>query len=221
MDTVRVEGFSSSLRGRKLWVVGDENLIPNRFHVVEQELLGRGRRVLILADGRKHLPRWAQKMEWDAVFRIRDTSDLRLALTYVANALKPLFLIWLGEEPSTPILQKLTGHDVTFLGYGAVHPRGDWDAIYFPGGMEAARVEEVLIGRMGSAKLSLLNLRSVIPELRAVKAGLVWSSISEPEKSGSVYWYDVAEGEPPNEPLDLIETAHFLRELADRITSAK
>lgn len=221
MDTVRVEGFGSSLKGQKIWIVGDEHLIPNRLHVLEQELLGRGRRVLILADGRKHLPRWASQMEWDAVFKVRDATDLRLALTYIANAAKPLRVVWLGDEPTALVLSKLHPPDSTFLGYGTTKPQQPWDCIFFSGSSEKQRIEDVLMSRMGSAKLSHFTLNSVLPELRAAKAGLVWSSVGESEKSGHLYWYDIAEGEPPAEPFDMVEASSFLRDLADRIASAK
>ena len=221
METVRVEGFGNSLRGEKIWIIGSESLIPNRLHVLDQELLGRGRRVLILADGRKQIPRWASKVEWDALFHVRDGIDLRLAITYVANGVKPMRIIWCGDEPSQAILKAMVVPEVTFLGYGSTLPKGDWNAIFFSGEMDANRIEDALISRMGSARLSHLNLKSVIPELRAVKAGLVWSSIGEPEKAGAVYWYDVAEGEPPQEPFDATEAANFLKEIADRICSAK
>ncbi len=221
METVRVEGFGSTLRGEKLWIVGSEQLLPNRLHVLDQELLGRGRKVLILADGRKHIPRWASKLEWDAIFCVRDGVDLRLAITYVANGVKPMRVIWIGEEPSPQILKAMVVPEVSFLGYGASHPKGDWNAIFFSGEMEAARIEEALISRMGSARLSHLNLKSVVSELRAVKAGLVWSSIGEPDRAGAVYWYDIAEGEPPQEPFNAVEAAEFLRDIADRICSAK
>ena len=218
METVRVEGFGNSLRGHKMWIVGDENLVANRLHVLEQELIGRGRRVLIIADGRKHIPRWAHPLEWDAVFRVKDGNDLRLALTYVANAAKPIRIVWLGEEPTTAILSRLISSDVTFIGFGTAQPRGDWDAIFFPGGMESSRIEDTLMPRMGGLRLSQLNLKSVIPELRAVKAGLVWSSIEEPEKAGAIYWYDIGEGEAPPEAFNVTEAAHFLREIAERIS---
>jgi hypothetical protein len=221
METVRVEGFGSSLKGQKLWIVGDEHLVPNRLHVLEQELLGRGRRVLILADGRKHIPRWALPIEWDAVFKVRDALDLRLALTYIANASKPLRIIWLGDEPSPAILSKLHVHESTFLGYGNNKPQQQWDGIFFSGLLDKSKIEDALMTRMGSAKLSHFNLSSVIPELRAARAGLVWSSIGESERSGHLYWYDIAEGEPPSEPFDMTEAASFLRELADKIASAK
>ena len=221
MDTVRVEGFGSSLKGQKLWIVGDEHLLPNRLHVVEQELLGRGRRVLIIADGRKHIPKWASTIEWDSVFKVRDALDLRLALTYVANATKPVRIVWIGDEPIPAVMAKLYTPDSTFIGYGNNKPQQTWDCIFFSGLVEKHKIEDALLIRMGSAKLSHFNLPSVLPELRAAKAGLVWSSMGESEKSGNLYWYDIAEGEPPSEPFDSTEAANFLREIADRICSAK
>lgn len=221
MDTVRVEGFGSSLKGQKIWIIGDEHLLPNRLHVLEQELLGRGRRILILADGRKHIPKWSLQIEWDAVFKVRDALDLRLALTYVANATKPVRIVWLGDEPTPAIMSKLHVHDATFLGYGNPKPQQSWDAIFFSGLLDKGKIEDVLMPRMGSAKLSHFNLSSVIPELRAAKAGLVWSSMGEPDRSGHLYWYDIAEGEPPSETFDMTEAANFLRELADKICAAK
>jgi hypothetical protein len=219
MDTVRVEGFSTSLRGRKLWIQGDEALLPNRIHVLEQELLGRGRSILIITDGRK-LPRWATKIDWDCIYRLKDTQDLRLALTYVGNAARPLRVVWLGEEPSHQVLQRLCAQDVTVLGFGREQPKGEWDAIFFPSFYEANRIEESLLSRMGSLRLAALNLKSVVPELKAVRAGLVWSSIGESEKAGAVYWYDIAEGEIVM-TFNPLETAEVLRELADRISAAK
>lgn len=219
MDTVRLEGFSGTLRGRKIWIVGEESLVPNRLHVLEQELLGRGKKVLIQDATRSIIPRWATKMEWDAYFRIRDAKDLQLALTYIINGAKPMRVVWIGEEPQAAVLQRLQQSDVSILGYnGNTQARGDWDCIFFSSSLEAPRIEDSLLTRMGSARLSALNLRSVIPELRAVRAGLIWTNVGEPEKAGSVYWYDVGEGEGPQETFDGVEAAAFLREIAEKIT---
>lgn len=221
METVRLEAFGSTLRGEKIWLIGSEQLIPNRLHVLEQELIGRGRKVLILADGRKQLPRWSTKVEWDAIFHIKDGVDLRLAITYITNGVKPMRVVWCGDEPSQAIMKAIVVAEVTFIGHGANQPKGEWNAIFFSGDMEATRIEDALISRMGSARLSHLNLKSVIPELKAAKAGLVWSSIGEPEKAGAVYWYDISEGEAPHEAFNAVEAADFLRDIANRICSAK
>ena len=100
-------------------------------------------------------------------------------------------------------------------------PKGEWDVLYFPSSYEANRIEESLLSRMGSLRLAALNLKSVVPELKAVRAGLVWSSIGESEKSGAVYWYDITEGEGLVATMNPIEMAETLREFADRIYSAK
>jgi hypothetical protein len=160
-------------------------------------------------------------IEWDAVFKVRDALDLRLALTYIANASKPLRIIWLGDEPTQAILSKLHVPESTFLGFGNSKPQQSWDCIFFSGLLDKGKIEDALMTRTGSAKLSHFNLQSVMPELRAAKAGLVWSSIGESERSGHLYWYDISEGEPPSEPFDMTEASHFLRELADRICAAK
>lgn len=219
-DLIRVEGFSAQLRGKRMWVVGEDALLSNRLHVLESELLGRGRKVLIVADNRV-LPRWATKTAWDALFRLKDANDLRLAMTYIQYAAKPVRLVWLGEEPSQQLLQKWAKEDIAVLGIGHHVPRHEWDAIFFSGGMEARNIEEGLILRMGSAKLSQFSLRTVLPELRVAKAGLVWSNIDEDDKSGYLYWYDLAEGQTADEPFHPAETAAFLRDLADRIAASK
>lgn len=221
MDTVRVEAFNSQLRGKKIWLLGDESMIPNRLHVLEQELLGRGRKVLVITENRKLSTKWIQRVEWDAIFRIKDQNDLRLMLTYVINVVRPIRLVWFGEEPHANLLQKISGVDCTLIGYGPQQPRGEWDVIFYPSTIDADRVEETLLTRMGSARLSALNLRSVMPELRAARAGLIWSVIGEADRSGAIYWYDIAEGEAPQEPLWGNELAMTLRDLADRIPSAK
>lgn len=137
------------------------------------------------------------------------------------NIARPSRVVWLGEEPQSAILQRLAAIDCTMISYGNLQPRGDWDAIFYPSSMDSQRVEETLLTRMGSAKLGALNLKSVMPELRSARAGLVWSNIGESDKTGAVYWYDISEGEAPPDPLTGSELALTLRDLADRISSAK
>lgn len=218
-QTIRIESFGTNLRGKHIWTVGDIKLVANRLRVLEQELLGRGKSVLIINSTKIHpIPSFAAKMPWDAFFQIRDQGDLRLALTYVANAAKPLRVVWIGQEPSGEVYKRLIAStDTTVIGYGPEKPREIWDAIFFSGDQDAYKVEETLLSRMGSTKLAACNLKSVIPELKAACAGLVWSCIGESEKSGSVFWYDINDGEVAQENFDFHEAADFLRDLAERI----
>lgn len=221
-EVIHLEGFESSIRGKKVWVIGDESLALRRLNLSVSENLGRGRTVCIL-DSHRTLPKSFQKFAWDALFKVKDQQDLRLALTYITNATKPIHVVWIGEEVSGQVLQKLLDPAMTVIALGSrTHvPIQPWNAIFFPSDMNSQQVEEMLISRVGPSGLKTMNLRSILPELRTAKASLVWSNIDETERSGSLYWFDTMDGQPPEELWNPIETAVFLRDLADRIASAK
>lgn len=221
-EVIHLEGFESSIRGKKVWVIGDESLALRRLNLSVSENLGRGRTVCIL-DSHRTLPKSFQKFAWDALFKVKDQQDLRLALTYITNATKPIHVVWIGEEVSGQVLQKLLDPAITVIALGSrTHvPIQPWNAIFFPSDMNSQQVEEMLISRVGPSGLKAMNLRSILPELRTAKASLVWSNIDETERSGSLYWFDTMDGQPPEELWNPIETAVFLRDLADRIASAK
>lgn len=221
-EVIHLEGFESSIRGKKVWVIGDESLALRRLNLSVSENLGRGRTVCIL-DSHRTLPKSFQKFAWDALFKLKDQQDLRLALTYITNATKPIHVVWVGEEISAQVLQKLLDPAITVIALGSrTHvPIQPWNAIFFPSDMNSQQVEEMLISRVGPSGLKTMNLRSILPELRTAKASLVWSNIDETERSGSLYWFDTMDGQPPEELWNPMETAGFLHDLAERIASAK
>lgn len=221
-EIIHLEGFESSIRGKKVWVIGDESLALRRLNLSVSENLGRGRTVCIL-DSHRTLPKSFQKFAWDALFKLKDQQDLRLALTYITNAMKPIHIVWVGEEMSAQVLQKLLDPAITVIALGSrTHvPIQPWNAIFFPSDMNSQQVEEMLISRVGPSGLKTMNLRSILPELRTAKASLVWSNIDETERSGSLYWFDTMDGQPPEELWNPMETAGFLHDLAERIASAK
>ena len=221
-EVIHLEGFESSIRGKKIWVIGDESLALRRLNISVTENLGRGRTVCII-DSHRTLPKSFQKFSWDALFKLKDQQDIRLALTYITNATKPIHIVWVGEEIQAAVFQKLLEPTMTVIGLGSrTHvPIQPWNAIFFPSDMNSQQVEEMLISRVGPNALRTMNLRSILPELKTAKASLVWSNIDEAERSGSLYWFDTMDGQPPDELWNPHETAGFLRDLADRITSAK
>ncbi len=221
MDSIQIEGFESSVKSKKLWFVGDEQLLLRRLTVFHTEILGRGKFVCIQADHHVSIPKAYLKFHWDAMFRIKDTQDLRLALTYVTNASKPITIVWIGEEPPAAVFQRFAECTVFALGSKTYIPREPWDALFFSPELLSHSIEEILMTRLGPAKMKLVNIRSILAELKTANASLVWSKIDEVDKTGYLYWVDSLEGHPPEEVLNPTETAQFLRELADRIASAK
>jgi hypothetical protein len=221
-DVIHLEGFESSIRGKKVWVVGDDSLALRRLNLSVTESLGRGRTVCII-DSHHAFPKSFQKFAWDAIFKLKDQQDLRLALTYITNATKPIHVVWIGDEMSQQIFQKLSDTSTTVIGLGSRShvPVQPWNVIFFPHDMNSQQIEEMLLSRVGQNKLRSMNLRSILPELKTAKASLVWSTIDETERAGSLYWFDTMDGQPPEELWNPMETSMFLHDLADRIASAK
>ena len=220
-ESIQIEGFESSIKSRKLWFIGDDDLLLRRLHLFHTEIFGRGKFVCVLADTHAHMPKKYNKFPWDATFRVKDAQDLRLILTYISNATKPITIVWIGEEMPPAVYAKVGDATVFGLGSRQYIPKEPWDAIFFPSDLLVHSVEEMLTTRMGAGKVKHANIRSILAELRTAKASMVWSKIDDVDKHGYLYWIDTMEGQAPEEPFDPTETAHFLRELADRIAAAK
>ena len=218
-DVVRLEGFNSSLKGQKVWLIAPPNrigaLIQNRLAQAEEECVGRGRKILIVQNSRDIPMQWAQKIHWDAQYKIREAQDLRLAATYIQNSIKPLRIVWIGEEPPLTLLTLCTSPDICFLGTGVSTPRMAWSAIFWDSLCPQSIIEEVLHAKMGSPYVTSLKIGSVLSELKASQVGFVWSVINESEKTGSVYWCDFEEdGKDSTLSIEPKEAVEWLREIA-------
>jgi hypothetical protein len=214
--TMRLEGFSESLRSRRVYCVAStasqgQQFVKGRLTVLDTEVAHRGRKVLVF-QGAVAPPKWLTQIGWDASFHARDLQDLKLAITYIQNTARPTRVIWAGGDPAPSVMALLCKMDLTLIGLGERAPASpDWQAIFW--GSEATQedVETILTARMGQSGLT--GLRSVLKELRGSQVGLVWSSIDEPEKRGALYWYDPVEG-VDHSHIDLVEAANVLTELA-------
>lgn len=224
-DTVvRLEGFAAPLKGQRIWLCGPAatlgQQVQSRLALLEEELLGRGRKVLIVQNSRDIPMNWSNKVQWDATFRIKETQDLRLALTYIQNAAKPVRVVWIGDEPPLALLTNLASPDITLLAANTTTPRLQWSAIFWHTATEQAKIEEGLGPRIGISALHAMNLPSVLRELKASQVGLVWSSIGESDKKGTAYWYD-AEEAVQKTTMDPTEMSSLLHEIGDWMTHAR
>jgi hypothetical protein len=224
-DTVvRLEGFAATLKGQRFWICGPAatlgQQIQSRLAVLEEDLLNRGRKVLLVQNARDVPMNWSNKIQWDATFRIRETQDLRLALTYIQNAVKPVRVVWVGDEPPLALLTALTHPEITFIAASTQTPRLQWSAIFWHTSCDQAKIEEGLGPRIGVAALQGMNLAAILRELKASQVGLVWSSIGESDKKGTAYWYD-AEEVAQTTAMEPKEMSSLLREIADWMSHAR
>lgn len=221
--TLRLEGFSESLKGARSFAVmpaakAVEPFLRARLAAMDAEVAHRGRKVLVVQGGAAP-PRWLGGFGWDATFHVRDVTDLKLALTHIQHVVKPARVIWYGAEPQAAVMTALARMDaVTFMAIAEHAPVQDiWQAIFWPPTAAQEEVEPALAARLGAGAAAAAGIRSILKELRASEVGLVWSSIGESDKRGGLYWYDPCEGVETRPRVDAGEAAEMLRAVAEML----
>lgn len=226
--TLRLEGFAESLKGHRIFCVAGaasskfaETFVRARAAALDAEVVHRGRKVLVTQGSQAQMqPRWLTSIGWDATFHVRDVADLKLALTHVQHAARPVRVFWFSNaEPQGAVLTALARMEgVTLVTVAPAPPTSiDWHAIFWPPDAAPEEVEAAVVPRMGSAGSSTAQLRAVLKELRASNVGLVWSSIGEADRRGALYWYDPQEGDDLRPALDVSDAAETLRKVADML----
>lgn len=217
MEAFHLEGFSETLRGRILWT--SAAISAGRFAAIDQETAHRARHVFLI-HGNTVVPKWvfsSPSVRMDFFIRIFDTTDLKLALTYIQSRSSPMTCVWIGaaEPPKNVVafLQKLSHVSTVVI---TPTPLEDYDAVFWSPDTAAEEIESYLIRKMGSKQASAIQVATVLKETRASNVGLVWTRIGE-AASGNVYWFDPAEYELGGGDFQILHVPDQLRELADKL----
>lgn len=200
-EPLRIEGFDTPLSGRRALILGDSIQWLNLLAGLEAEQLYRGRTILVIHDT-KHgvsVPITLWRRRWDAVFRVRENFEAQMVATYVANAPKPVRVVWIcmggasmSEIPRV-IWSRWARQDITLLGCSEQTMIGgvEWECILFPQKCTHDTMEAILGARGGAACSGLVSkIREGLSEINTSGAAIVWSSIEESAAYGSLYWYD-------------------------------
>ena len=222
-DEIHLEGFAENLKGHYLYCIGSPKLLPalvrSRITLVDSEVAQRGRKVLIVQEGNANQT-WLLRLKWDAVFVLRESSDLRLALTYITNCARPVRVVWsASSEPTNQVFQVISKCEgLTLIGMGSTNAiSSEWHAIFWTHDMIIDTIESALNARVGAQATGKYNISSVLKEVRASDLGLVWSSIGASDKRGLLYWFDPSEGSADS-LYSRQEAADLLRTIAESIT---
>lgn len=204
-DTLRMEGFdcSTSLRGRRFLIIGDERSWLRRFNLIESQSLYKGRSILVIQEAvgkpsNISLLSSVGRRRWDVIFRIREAFEAQMIATYVQNAPKPVRILWLCAnsmcEIPRSLWQRWVKTDVTLVGgLDGISMSCEWEAILFPHRCPQETVEKVLSARGSGISSLAIKFKEHSEEIAASGAALVWSNIDSSTK-GEIYWYDPTEG---------------------------
>ena len=211
-DTIQLEAYSAQLKKQKIYCVGEANQLDSMFHslynMYTEELLRRHKTVIIFTDVFiKHQPKFLKDTYIDAVFRIRDNNDLRLAYTFIQHTSKPLLVLWYGTE----IPNQIFNTEMTLV-TGGLHPKHEFNSIFFHTKVSIDEANHVLHN-----KVKDVNVKGVLSELKASEVSLVWHSMGMSDKNGSLFWFDFSSVKSAIPIINYHHAVEYLRNLADAL----
>ena len=216
--SIRLEGFDGGIRGHRCLIIGKESDWLAHMNTLESESLYKGRSILVIHEPMRGITAAVSssifRKRWDCIFRVRDSFEAQMVATYVANAPKPVRILWIAATGAQEIPRALTSKwergDITLLaasaraetngaprlGSGRSEMLGcEWEVIFFPLHATSATVEKILGMRGTGVRQIAHDIGAHLSEIAAHGAGLVWSNIDETDSRGALYWYDPSEGQ--------------------------
>lgn len=240
MGSLRIEGFDGGIRGHRSLMIGKEADWLARVAVLESESLYKGRSILVIQEsgrgGGGGVGAAMFRKRWDCVFRIREQFETQMLMTYVANAPKPLRIVWTsaaasasssasglasgasgstGNDIPRALWSRWDRADITLLGCsrGGEMLGCEWETIFFPLQNTSQFTERILSMRGSGIKNLAGGVGEHLAEIAANGAALVWSNIDEKDARGALYWYDPSEGVGAEERISKGEVVAMLEEI--------
>ncbi len=193
-------------------------IAAGRFAAVETELSHRARHIIVISGAKTMIPKWTESIRTDSLFRVQDSTDLKLMLQTIQAKPVPTICLWIGPEPPHGVFQYFQKFlFVSLLVTAPMAPMEEYDAVFWPPEVGVEEAESILIRKMGSVKAGAVAVGMILKELRASNVGLVWSSIEESDKSGGVYWFDPLEFEIGGVETSVSNLFEQLRYVTDQL----
>jgi hypothetical protein len=212
--TIQLEAYSIPIRKQKIYCVGElkqvDKSISALLNMYCDEVIRRNKTVVIFSDSYlKHQPKFLRNIFIDAIFRVRDTQDLRLAYTFIQNTSKPLLIIWYGVSIPNVIFE--TKDDITLIS-GGLMPKNEYNSIFWNTTSSYDDVNSII-----GLKIKDVDVKTILNETKASDVSLAWSSVGDSDKRGSLYWFDLNSIKDIQPSINYDQASEYLRTLADAL----
>jgi hypothetical protein len=212
--TIQLEAYSIPIRKQKIYCVGElkqvDKSISALLNMYCDEVIRRNKTVVIFSDSYlKHQPKFLRNIFIDAIFRVRDTQDLRLAYTFIQNTSKPLLIIWYGVSIPNVIFE--TKDDITLIS-GGLMPENEYNSIFWNTTSSYDDVNSII-----GLKIKDIDVKTILNETKASDVSLAWSSVGDSDKRGSLYWFDLNSIKDIQPSINYDQASEYLRTLADAL----
>jgi hypothetical protein len=179
--SVHLEAFEWTGEPKRIFIAGALNEAVQIFLRIQQELLFRGRRCLVLTDDLKSGQRLRIFQEnWDFIIRIRGNLDYSLFASYLQNAGKPISVLWVGSEIPGVLLKKFETVYWVCISNGLPNVRDTYYTFLSPT-LAPLKYKDWFLTQQTPQDSAILDS---LEEFREKKAGLVVCP------NRTVKWYD-------------------------------
>ena len=181
--SVHLEAFEWTIEPKRIFVAGSLHEAIQVFLRVQQELLFRGRRCLVLTDDLKSGQRLRIFQEsWDFIIRIRGHIDYSIFASYLQHSGKSTSVFWIGSDIPTVLLKKFEMVHWVCIGSGLPSVRDTYYTFLSPS-LAPLKYKEWFASQGTVQGLAVLDS---LEDFREKKAGLVVCP------NRTVKWYDAA-----------------------------
>lgn len=185
--TVHLEAYDWAPLKHRMFVLGGLEDALNLFLRLQQDLLFRGRKILVIAgqDSTNRLGKLKLfEQSWDFILRIRANIDYSLFASYLQHAPKPASVLWLGSEIPPVLLSKFDQNVYWVCHSGALPSTTDIPWIFISPSVPTLKYKDWFFSQKPIQAAALLES---LDDFREKKAGLVFHLTDR-----SVRWYDSA-----------------------------
>lgn len=186
-STIHLEAYDWAPAKHRMFVLGELEDALNIFLRLQQDLLFRGRKVLVIGgqDSTKRIGRLKLfEQNWDFILRIRGNLDYSLFASYVQHAPKPVSVLWLGSEIPGALLNKFD-QGVYWVCHSGNLPLGrDMQWVFISPSLSPFKYKDWFLSQQPIQAAALLEN---LEDLRERKAGIVFHIGDR-----TIKWYDSA-----------------------------
>jgi hypothetical protein len=198
-ESLHIEAYDWTFKKPRIFIIGEIDDALRIFQRIQQDLLFRGRKVLVLTG--QGIPKNSNRIKlflqtWDFIIHIRSQVDYSLTASYLQNVPKPITILWVGSEIPNVFLQKYE-KDFYWLCWQDNLPSFSdfFSYIFISPTISPFKYKEWFVSQNISGSSGIL---SNLEDLREKKAGLV---VYVKEKICK--WYDAVELEEKDDELSL------------------
>lgn len=195
MEFIKIDAFNTNLHGCRILCQGP---FPNGKYAPIMESIQKLRepfkKKILLTQSAFSLNKFIP-LQYDATFKVKDSHDWTLILTYITYAPKPLLVVSEDVQIPNALWQKIN-KTTTFINISSSNVLNirPYDTIFF------APIEELtnsyadyvykILQSVYKASYTPKEHKEILQELRVALAGICWTNHEEDKQGGAIYWYD-------------------------------